>query len=102
MYIYLYLPYFKHLNEIEVEKEFDEVVPYCTGIGVGAIICLIISMWNVYRFYSIPIVLLIFWGIIMSSNFVQSGIFGNIFFIFMITTMLFSYKFIKGTGKTYY
>jgi hypothetical protein len=102
MYIYLYLPYIKRLEEKTVEKEFDEVVPYCTLIGIGALICLIISMWNVYRYYSIPIVLLIFWGIVMSSNIVQSRIFGNIFFIFIITTMLFSYKFIKGTGKTYY
>ena len=105
MYIYLYLPYIKKLDENTVEKEFDEVVPYCSGIGVGALLSLIICMWNVYRFYSIPIVLLIFWGIVMSANIpniIQSRIFGNIFFIVMITTMLFSYKFIKGTGKTYY
>ena len=105
MYIYLYLPYIKKLDENTVEKEFDEVVPYCSGIGVGALVSLIISMWNVYRFYSIPIVLLIFWGIVMSANIpniIQSRVFGNIFFIAMITTMLFSYKFIKGTGKTYY
>ena len=102
MYIYLYLPYIKKLDENTVEKEFDEVVPYCTAVGVGAFICLIISMWGVYRWYSIPMVLLIFWGIVMSSNLVQSRILGNIFFIFIITTMLFSYKFIKGPGKTYY
>ena len=105
MYIYLYLPYIKKLDENTVEKEFDEVVPYCSGIGVAALVCLIISMWNVYSFYSIPIVLLIFWGIVMSANIpniIQSRIFGNIFFIVMMTTMLFSYKFIKGTGKTYY
>ena len=39
MYIYLYLPYIKRLEEKTVEKEFDEVVPYCTLIGIGALIC---------------------------------------------------------------
>ena len=102
MYIYLYLPNIKKLNEDIVEKEFDEVVPYCTAIGVVAFICLIVSMWNVYRWYSIPMVLLIFWGIIMSANIVQTGMLGNIFFISIILAMLFSYKFIKGPGKTYY
>ena len=66
MYVYLYLPYVKKLDEDTVEKQFDEVVPYCTGIGVCAFICLIISMWNVYSWYSIPMVIFIFWGIIMS------------------------------------
>ena len=102
MYIYLYLSYIKKLDEITVEKEFDEVVPYCTGIGVGALFCLIVSMWNVYRFYSIPIVLLIFWGIAMSSNIAPTRAMGNIFFVSIIITMLFSYKFIEGQGKTYY
>ena len=83
MYVYLYLP-------------------YCTLMGVIALICLMISMWNVYGWLSIPIVLLIFWGIVMSSNIVQSGTLGNIFFISLITAMLFSHKFIKGKGWTYY
>ena len=102
MYIYIYLPYVQKLDEKTVEKEFDEVVPYCTGIGVGALFSLIVSMWDVYRWYSIPIVLIIFWGIVMSSNIVHSRILGNIFFVSIITTMLFSYKFIEGPGKTYY
>ena len=102
MYIYLYLPYIKKLDEKRVEKEFDDVVPYCSGIMVAAFICLIISMWGVYRWYSIPMVLLIFCGIIMSANFVQTGMLGNLFFISIIIVMLFSYKFIKGPGKTYY
>jgi hypothetical protein len=102
MYIYIYLPYIKKLDENTVEKHFDEAVPYCSGILVGGIVCLIISMWSVYRWYSIPMVLLIFWGIIMSANIIQNGMLGNIFFVSIITTMLFSYKFIKGPGKTYY
>ena len=44
MYVYLYLPYVKKLDEDTVEKQFDEVVPYCTGICVCAFICLIISI----------------------------------------------------------
>lgn len=102
MYIYIYLPYFKKLDENTVEKHFDEVIPYCSGILVGGIACLIISMWGVYRWYSIPMVLLTFWGIVMSANIVQNGMLGNIFFVSIITAMLFSYKFIKGPGKTYY
>ena len=102
MYIYIYLPYIKKYDENKVEKEFDEVVPYCTFIGVFALICLIISMWNVYGILSVPIVLTIFWGIVMSSNIVQNGILGNLFFICLITAMLFSHKFIEGKGWTYY
>ena len=102
MYIYIYLPYVKKYDEIKVEKEFEEVVPYCTLIGVLALICLMISMWNIYGFLSIPMVLLIFWGIVMSSNIVQSGVLGNLFFVALITAMLFSHKFIEGKGWTYY
>ena len=102
MYIYIYLPCVKKYEEKKVEKEFDEVVPYCTLIGVLGLICLMVSMWNVYGWLSIPIVLLIFWGIVMSSNFVQNGFLGNIFFVCIITAMLFSHKFIKGNGWTYY
>ena len=102
MYIYLYLPYIKKLDENAVEKQFDEVVPYCTGIGVCAIVCLIISMWNVYSWYSIPMIIFILWGLIMSSNFFASGTLGNIMFVSIIFLMLFSYKFIDGTRRTYY
>jgi hypothetical protein len=102
MYIYTYLPYIKKYDEVRVEKEFDEVVPYCTIIGLLGLLCLMISMWNVYGFLSIPMVLLIFWGIVMSSNIIQSGCLGNIFFVVIITLMLFSHKFIKGKGWTYY
>ena len=59
-------------------------------------------MWNVYGILSVPIVLTIFWGIVMSSNIVQNGILGNLFFICLITVMLFSHKFIEGKGWTYY
>ena len=102
MYVYIYLPYVEKYDEAKVEKEFDEVVPYCTLIGVIGLICLMISMWNVYGWLSIPIVLIIFWGIVMSSNAVINGFLGNIFFICLITIMLLSHKFIKGTGWTYY
>ena len=102
MYIYIYLPYVKKYDEAKVEKEFDEVVPYCTFIGVLALICLMVSMWNVYGWLSIPIVLLVLWGLVMSSNIVQSGTLGNIFFISLVSAMLFSHKFIKGKGWTYF
>ena len=102
MYINLYLYYIKKLDDKEVEKELDDFIPYCTGIGIVAFLFLIFSMWSVYRYYSIPIVLSIFWGIVMSANFFQKGFLGNIFFVAIITLMLFSYKFIPGTGKTYY
>ena len=102
MYIYLYLPIIKKYDENKVEKEFDEVVPYCTIIGIAALGCLMISMWSVYGWVSIPIVLFIFWGIAMSANIISSGVLGNIFFFCLVTGMLFSYKFIEGEGWTYY
>ena len=102
MYIYIYLPLIKKYDDNKVEKEFDEVVPYCTIIGILALLCLMVSMWNVYGWVSVPIVLFIFWGIVMSSNIVSNGILGNIFFVSIVTAMLFSHKFIKSKGWTYY
>ena len=102
IYIYLYLPIIKKYDENKVEKEFDEVVPYCTIIGIAALGCLMISMWSVYGWVSIPIVLFIFWGIAMSANIISSGVLGNIFFFCLVIGMLFSYKFIEGEGWTYY
>ena len=80
----------------------ENIIPYCTIIGIFAIITLIISVWDIYYFYSIPIVLSILWAFIMTANFAPRGIIGNIFFFVWIILLLISPKFIKGKGHTYY
>ena len=102
MYICCYSPLIKKIDDKTVDKLLDDAVPYCTIIGLLAFLFLIISIWELYRWYSILIVAVIFWGLIMSGNVVQQGILGNIFFISIIIAMLFSYKFIKGEGTTFY
>ena len=100
-YLSFYLP-LKGKSEEEIDKEMDNIIPYCTIIGIFAIITLIISVWDIYYFYSIPIVLSILWAFIMTANFAPRGIFGNIFFFIWIILLFISPKFIKGKGHTYY
>ena len=100
-YLSFYLP-LKGKSEEEIDKEMDNIIPYCTIIGIFAIITLIISVWDIYYFYSIPIVLSILWAFIMTANFAPRGIIGNIFFFIWIILLLISPKFIKGKGHTYY
>ena len=102
MYICCYLPLIKKIDDKNVDKMLDDIAPYCTIIGLFAFLFLILSIWELYRWYSILIVMVIFWGIIMSGNIAQQGIIGNVFFVFIIISMLFSYKFIKGEGTTFY
>ena len=100
-YLSFYLP-LKGKSEEEIDKEMDNIIPYCTIIGIFAIITLIISVWDIYYYYSIPIVLSILWAFIMTANFAPRGIFGNIFFFIWIILLFISPKFIKGKGHTYY
>ena len=100
-YLSFYLP-LKGKSEEEIDKEMDNIIPYCTIIGIFAIITLIISVWDIYYYYSIPIVLSILWAFIMTANFAPRGIIGNIFFFVWIILLLISPKFIKGKGHTYY
>ena len=100
-YLSFYLP-LKGKSDEEIDKEMENIIPYCTIIGIFAIITLIISVWDIYYFYSIPIVLSILWAFIMTANFAPRGIIGNIFFFVWIFLLLISPKFIKGKGHTYY
>ncbi len=100
-YLSFYLP-LKGKSDEEIDKEMENIIPYCTIIGIFAIITLIISVWDIYYFYSIPIVLSILWAFIMTANFAPRGIIGNIFFFIWIFLLLISPKFIKGKGHTYY
>ena len=100
-YLSFYLP-LKGKSDEEIDKEMENIIPYCTIIGIFAIITLIISVWDIYYYYSIPIVLSILWAFIMTANFAPRGIIGNIFFFLWIILLLISPKFIKGKGHTYY
>ena len=101
-YLSFYLPYFKKLKKDEIDKYFDDIIPYCTLLGLFAFLFLIISMWPVYYFYSILIVIGIFWAIIMTGNFSPNGILGDCFILILFGLMFFSPKFIKHKGHTYY
>ena len=100
-YLSFYLP-LKGKSDEEIDKEMENIIPYCTIIGIFAIITLIISVWDIYYFYSIPIVLSILWAFIMTANFAPRGILGNIFFFGWIILLFISPKFIEGKGHTYY
>ena len=100
-YLSFYLP-LKGKSDEEIDKEMDNIIPYCTIIGIFAIITLIISVWDIYYYYSIPIVLSILWAFIMTANFAPRGILGNIFFFGWIILLFIISKFIEGKGHTYY
>ena len=100
-YLSFYLP-LKGKSDEEIDKEMENIIPYCTIIGIFAIITLIISVWDIYYYYSIPIVLSILWAFIMTANFAPRGILGNIFFFGWIILLFISPKFIEGKGHTYY
>ena len=99
-YISFYLP-FTTPNEEEFNKKFNQIIRYCAIFGILFLICLISSIWHLYRIYSIGIVISIAWGIIMSANFAPSGIIGNIFFIIILIGAASSGKFIDHNGHTY-
>lgn len=100
-YISFYLP-LKGKTEEEIDKEMDDIIPYCTLIAILGILSLIISIWDVYYIYSIPIVFIILWAFIMTANFAPRGILGNIIFFLWIILIFLSPKFIEGKGHTYY
>lgn len=99
-YISFYLPFITS-NEEEFNNKFNQIIGYCAIFGILFLICLINSIWNLYRIYSIGIVISIVWGIIMSANFAPNGIKGNIFFIIILIGAAFSGKFIEHNGHTY-
>jgi len=59
---------------------------------------LIISVWDVWRYYSIGIVLLMKLGLLMTSNFVPGGELGSICFFIILIAALFSGRFIEHAG----
>ena len=101
-YLSFYLPYFKKLKKEEIDLYFDDIIPYCTLLGLFAFLFLIISMWPVYYFYSILIVIGIFWAFLMTGNFSPNGIFGDLFILILFGLMFYSPKFINHKGHTYY
>lgn len=98
-YLSIYCPY-KYTQE-QVDKEYNNVIPYCTVLGIIAFYFLISALWPIYSWTSIPMFCCIFWGLVMSANVVNKGAIGNIFFLTEFGLMLFSYKFINGPGHTY-
>lgn len=99
-YISFYLP-FKYPNEVDFESQFDSLIPYLTLISLIFILTLITAVWPLYRWYTLLIIPIIIWGLIMSANFAPKGILGNLFFITICTVACLSGKFIKHKGHTY-
>ena len=99
-YISFYLP-FKYPNESEFETQFDALIPYLTLISLIFIITLITAVWPLYRWYTLLIIPIIIWGLIMSANFAPKGVMGNIFFIAVCTVTCLSGTFITHKGHTY-
>lgn len=99
-YISFYLP-FKYPNETEFENQFNTLIPYLTLISLIFLLTLITAVWPLYRWYTLLIIPIIIWGLIMSANFSPKGVMGNIFFIMVCTITCLSGKFITHKGHTY-
>ena len=99
-YISFYLP-FKYANETEFEEQFDSLIPYLTVTFLIFIVTLITAVWPLYKWYTLLIIPIIVWGLVMSANFAPKGVLGNIFFFALCTVTCLSGKFITHKGHTY-
>lgn len=99
LYVSFYLPIKK--EEREAEEITNKIIPYLSILGIACVLSLINSIWLLYRYYSILIVISLSWGLIMSANFAPNGILGNIFCLGLFFFAVFSFKLIKHEGHCY-
>jgi hypothetical protein len=98
LFLSIYLPYFKNINEDKWDELYPNMIPLATILGLLGMISLITSIWNVWRWYSIPLVLLIKWGFIMTAHFAPGGVLGSIICILIIIAALISGYYIEHEG----
>lgn len=68
----------------------DKVTPYLTALIIFSILCLCISIWKIYDWYSIPLLIYLNFSFIMTFQFAPGGFLGNIFFIIALVLFIFS------------
>lgn len=104
LYLCIYLPYLRKepINENKWSEYCPNMIPTATICGVLGMIMLILSVWDVWRWYTIPIVLIIKWGFVMTAHFAPGGALGNIIFILLIIGMITSGYFIEHRGHLHY
>lgn len=94
LFLMLYLV--MYLNESQWED--SGLIPLIASAGFGGMLSLIASIWNIFGWYSLPLVIIIKWGFIMTSHFAPGGRIGTVLFFIIIILALFSGYFIEHDG----
>ena len=98
IYLCLYLPYWLNIHEDKWDNYCPNVIPIITLCAIIGMISLIISIWDVYGWYTIPLVLIIKWGFVMTAHFAPGGSLGSLIFIILVLSALVSGFFIEHNG----
>ncbi len=97
-YLSFYLPYFKNIQEDKWDEYCPNMIPIATFCGLAGMITLIICTWDVWGYYSIPLILFIKWGFIMTSHFAPGGALGSFVFTILLVGLLISGFYIEHEG----
>ncbi len=98
LFLSFYLPYFRNINEDQWELLYPNLIPTATLTGVIGMISLIISVWNVWGWLSIIIVISFKLGFVMTAHFTPGGTIGSIVFFLILIGALFSHFYIEHNG----
>lgn len=97
-YLSIYLPYFKNIHEDQWDQYCPNMIPLATVCGLLGMISLIISVWNVWGYLSIPIIIIIKLGFVMTVHYAPGGTLGSIVFVVIIISALISGYYIEHEG----
>jgi hypothetical protein len=97
-YLSFYLPYFKKIHEDQWDSYCPNMIPITTICGILGVVFLISAIWDVYRWYSIPMVLIINWGMVMTAHFAPGNVIGDFIFFSLLAGALISGYYIEHNG----
>jgi hypothetical protein len=98
LYLCVYLPHFKHIEEDKWDSYCPNMIPLASFLGVTGMITLVICVWDVWGWLSIPLILFIKLGFVMTAHFAPSGTLGSIVFIVLLLGLIFSGFYIEHEG----
>ncbi len=76
-YLCFYLKHVEGVTSKDWETKYPNIIPMITMFGVLGMVLLITAIWDVWGFYSIPMVILMKLGLIMTADFAPGGTLGR-------------------------
>jgi hypothetical protein len=98
IYLCFYLPYFKNIDEDKWDSYCPNMIPLATFLGVAGMVTLVICVWDVWGWISIPLILLIKLGFVMTAHFAPGGVLGNLIFTVILIGLILSGYYIDHEG----